>query len=355
MTAVQVSDLVVGYGGPPVVREATCSAESGSLLAIVGASGSGKTTLLRAIAGFVPVTSGTVTFGSERVTGPGVSVPPERRRVGIVTQDGSLFPHLSVERNIAFGLPRRQLADGTPTAQRVAELLDLVGLAGLGSRAPHELSGGQQQRVALARALAPRPDVVLLDEPFSALDAGLRISLGQEVRALLRSTSTTAILVTHDQDEALSLADSVALMVAGRIEQQGTPEVLYTQPATAAVAGFLGDVVLLPVLDSDATGATTALGRVPLDADDRATVDGAGEAALRLALRPEQLTLAPAGTAEAPGSRGIVEAVSYHGHDSIVDVLLDAGPRVRVRVAGSSGVAPRQAVRVGVQGAGRLL
>lgn len=355
MTSVHVTDLVVGYGGPPVVREATCSVDSGSLLAVVGASGSGKTTLLRAIAGFVPVTSGTVTFGSTLVTGPGVSVPPEHRRVGIVTQDGSLFPHLSVERNVAFGLPRRELPDGTPTAQRVEELLDLVGLSGLGARAPHELSGGQQQRVALARALAPRPDVVLLDEPFSALDAGLRISLGHEVRALLRSTSTTAILVTHDQDEALSLADSVALMVAGRIEQQGTPEVVYMQPASLAVAGFLGDVVLLPLLDVDATAATTDLGRIPLDPPRAAGAAARPGPGARLALRPEQFTLTPVAADEPAGSRGTVEAVSYHGHDSIIDVRLDAGPHVRVRVAGSSGVVPGDVVSVGVRGAGRLL
>jgi iron(III) transport system ATP-binding protein len=339
MTSVRVTDLVVGYGGPPVVREATCSVGSGSLLAVVGASGSGKTTLLRAIAGFVPVTSGTISFDSELVTGPGVSVPPERRRAGIVTQDGSLFPHLSVERNIAFGLPRRELPDGTPTVQRVAELLDLVGLTGLGARAPHELSGGQQQRVALARALAPGPDVVLLDEPFSALDAGLRTSLGHEVRDLLRSTSTTAILVTHDQSEALSLADSVAVMVQGRIVQQGAPVDVYGHPTSLDAASFLGEVVLLPVLGREGDRVITALGA--LAAGDV----GGGE---QVVLRPEQVSV----IAAAPGSdgRGSVVAVSYHGHDSLVDVRLDDGSLVRARVLGSSGMSTGDRVDVGLVG-----
>lgn len=349
MTSVEVRDLVVGYGGPPVVRLATCSVTSGDFLAIVGASGSGKTTLLRAIAGFVPVTSGTITLGGRVVEGPGVCLPPERRGVGIVTQDGSLFPHLTVARNVGFGLPRKVLADGTPTRLRVAEMLEMVGLSDMAERSPHELSGGQQQRVALARALAPRPDVVLLDEPFSALDAGLRSELAAEVRELLRATRTTAILVTHDQGEALSLADEIALIVDGRIVQQGTPEDLYQRPDDLGVATFLGEVVLLPVLDRGADHVTTVLGRLELDASVGAP-EAAGE---HLALRPEQFTVTAAD--DAADIAGQVTHVTYHGHDSMVDVRLTDGTPVRIRVLGTGGVRPGDAVSVGVRGRGRLL
>lgn len=342
MSNVRVTDLVAGYGGAPVVRGVSCRVESGRLLAVVGASGSGKTTLLRAVAGFIPVQSGTIHLGDRLVTGPGVAVPPEKRNVGVVTQDGSLFPHLTVARNISFGLPRRTMADGTPVADRVDELLEVVGLDGLGERYPHELSGGQQQRVALARALAPRPEVVVLDEPFSALDAGLRDELGHEVRELLSSAGTTSILVTHDQDEALSLADSVALLVDGRIVQQGTPRALYEDPATLGVATFLGEVNLLPVLGMDGAAALTALG--PLE------VSSADVRPARVAVRPEQVVLerSQAGT-------GRVTEVAYHGHDSMIDVALAEGLVVRARVLGAPGVGVGDQVSVAVAGRARAL
>jgi len=345
-SALAVSDLVVGYGGPPVVRQASCTAAAGTMLAVVGASGSGKTTLLRAIAGFIPVTSGTILIGDRMVDGAGVMTPPERRNVGIVTQDGSLFPHLTVARNVGFGLPRRMLPDGTPTSDRVDELLHLVGLSGLGDRSPHELSGGQQQRVALARALAPRPDVVLLDEPFSALDAGLRIELGTEVRDLLQSAGTTTVLVTHDQDEALSLADSVAVMIDGRIAQQGAPEEVYARPSSLEVADFLGEVVVLPVLSLAAGVATTVLGDISLD-----PTEVSSEVPHRVALRPEQLVVMPAphGDREA----GVVEAVVYHGHDSMIEVRLPDGAVVRARALGSTELTRGDPVRVAVTGAGQ--
>jgi len=344
MSAVEVVDLLVDYGGDPVVRQASCVASSGHLLAIVGASGSGKTTLLRAIAGFLPVQGGTIRIGERLVVGPGVSVPPERRGVGIVTQDGSLFPHLTVARNVGFGLPRRTMPDGTPVSERVAELLSIVGLDGLHDRYPHELSGGQQQRVALARALAPRPQAVLLDEPFSALDAGLRTELGQEVRELLAQSHTTAILVTHDQDEALSLADSVALIIDGRIVQQGTPKELYGRPETLAVATFLGEVNVLPVQGVGPDGrVSTALGPVSV-ADAPSQVE-------QIALRPEQLRLERAeGTAD-----GVVGHVSYFGHDSMVDVRLADGAVVRVRVLGDAGVTQGDAVRLQVTGTAQIV
>lgn len=345
MSAVQVVDLVVDYGGDPVVRQASCVASSGHLLAVVGASGSGKTTLLRAIAGFIPVQGGTIEIGDTVVTGPGVSVPPERRGVGIVTQDGSLFPHLTVARNVGFGLPRRAMADGTPVADRVAELLELVGLPGLEGRFPHELSGGQQQRVALARALAPRPAAVLLDEPFSALDAGLRTELGQEVRDLLARSRTTAILVTHDQDEALSLADSVALIIDGRIVQQGTPKELYGRPETLAVATFLGEVNVLPVLGVQPDGrVSTAVGPVAVEGDPSPVG--------QIALRPEQVRVERAqGAGDGTvGAFGVVGHVAYFGHDSMIEVQLPGGDVVRARMLGDAGVTDGDEVRLQVTG-----
>lgn len=350
MSAVRVVDLVVDYGGDPVVRDASCVASSGHMLAIVGASGSGKTTLLRAIAGFIPARAGTIEIGDTVVTGPGVSVPPERRGVGIVTQDGSLFPHLTVARNVGFGLPRRTMADGTPVADRVAELLELVGLPGLEGRFPHELSGGQQQRVALARALAPRPAAVLLDEPFSALDAGLRAELGQEVRDLLAQSRTTAILVTHDQDEALSLADSVALIIEGRIVQQGTPKELYGRPETLAVATFLGEVNVLPVLEVQSDGRmSTALGPI--------AVEGDPSRAEQIALRPEQVSVERTDGAGdgVVGVHGVVGNVAYFGHDSMVEIRLPDGAMVRARVLGDAGVTGGDAVRLHVTGTARPL
>ena len=347
MTSVDIRDLVVGYGGPPVVDGVTCSVASGSFFAVIGASGSGKTTLLRAIAGFIPTTSGSISFDGELVTGPGVAVPPERRHVGIVTQDGSLFPHLDVAQNIAFGLPTARRGSRATTQARIDELLELIGLTGWGHRAPHELSGGQQQRVALARALAPRPDVILLDEPFSALDSGLRVELGREVRSLLKETGTTTILVTHDQDEALSLADDVALMIDGRIAQQGTPLEVYSAPDSLEVGAFFGDVTVVPVTSASAQEVMTTVGPVEVDGTPPQE-----HRDLFVLLRPEQLRITSVAGAPAQGT---VRTVAYHGHDSLIDVDLDQGQRVRVRVLGSGSVAPGDEVGIRAEGTGRLL
>ena len=199
---------------------------SGSLAAVLGPSGCGKTTLLRIIAGFLRADAGTVTVGGRTLSGPGVHLPPERRRIGIVPQEGALFPHLSVARNISFGLTGLDRA----RSRRTEEMLGLVGLAGYGDRMPHELSGGQQQRIALARALAPEPQLVLLDEPFNALDSALRAGVRADVRAALRATGATAVLVTHDQQDAFT-ADLVAVVRDGRVAQCDTPQELYRHPA----------------------------------------------------------------------------------------------------------------------------
>jgi iron(III) transport system ATP-binding protein len=239
----EIRDLHHAYGSQPVVRGLSLSLPRGAIGCLLGASGCGKTTVLRCIAGFEPVAAGEIILDGEVVSCPGFRVPPERRRVGMVFQDYALFPHLSVAENVAFGLrglPARE------RARRVAELLEVVGLESLGDAYPHQLSGGQQQRVALARALAPAPVLLLLDEPFSNLDVDLRSRLSQEVRELLKQRNITAVLVTHDQNEAFAMADEVGIMHRGRIEQWDTPYNLYHKPANRFVADFVGQGVFLP-------------------------------------------------------------------------------------------------------------
>ena len=236
------------YDGRPVLDNLSFQLDTGLIGCLLGPSGCGKTTVLRCIAGFEPLTHGEVVLHGEVMSRPGLTVPAERRRIGMVFQDYALFPHLTVERNIAFGL--RGVSEAARAA-RVAELLETIGLLPVARRYPQELSGGQQQRVALARALAPRPELLLLDEPFSNLDVEMRERLSLEVRDILKQQKATAILVTHDQHEAFNIADEIGLMAHGRIEQWDTPYRLYHEPATRFVADFIGQGVLLPgtVLD----------------------------------------------------------------------------------------------------------
>ena len=265
------------FGEADVVRDLSLAVAEGEILALLGSSGCGKTTTLRLIAGLERVDGGCIEIDGELVAGAGLHLPPEKRRIGMVFQDYALFPHLSVGRNVGFGLGR-----GADAAYRIDEALDLVGLSGFADRMPQELSGGQQQRVALARALAPNPRVLLMDEPFSNLDPDLRASVRREVRDILRAAGATAVLVTHDQEEALSMADQVALMMHGAIVQRADPETLYRRPATPQVAGFIGESLLLP---GSASGhvAGTEIGRLELvDAHD-GPVD--------ILIRPEDLEL----------------------------------------------------------------
>ncbi|MCS6814145.1 MAG: ABC transporter ATP-binding protein, partial [Cyanobacteria bacterium] len=234
----------------------TLTLREGELLSLLGASGCGKTTLLRLIAGFEQPDAGTIWLGGELVASAQRLVPPEARNVGIVFQDYALFPHLTVAENIAFGLrstPGRGKLSFKPAQIRqiVEETIALINLQGMESRYPHQLSGGQQQRVALARALAPRPRLILLDEPFSNLDAQVRQQLRQDVRQILRQTNTTAILVTHDQEEALAVADRVGILHQGRLEQIGTPEDIYQRPASQFVAEFVTKANVLPAQRQD--------------------------------------------------------------------------------------------------------
>ena len=237
------ADVVLGgigksYGATVVLDHLDLTVEAGSVTALLGPSGCGKTTALRVIAGLESPDAGTVSIGGTVVTGPGTRVPTEQRRVGMVFQNGALFPHLSVARNVGYGLERSARRGGA----RIDELLDLVGLSGYGDRMPDSLSGGQAQRVALARALAPQPAVVLMDEPFSNLDAVLRVRLRREVTDVVRAAGVTVLLVTHDRDEAFAVADRVAVMRDGRIVQVGTPRELYVRPVDRWVAGFVGEI-----------------------------------------------------------------------------------------------------------------
>jgi iron(III) transport system ATP-binding protein len=253
----EVRDVSVAYGDTTVVKEVTFLLERGVIGCFLGPSGCGKTTLLRAIAGFEPVSAGEIRLHGKPVSRPGRTVPPEQRRVGMVFQDFALFPHLSVEGNLGFGLRKLSHRD---RKQRVEELLALVGMAHARRQYPHQLSGGQQQRIALARAMAPRPDILLLDEPFSSMDAELREQLAREVREVLKRDGITAILVTHDQLEAFAMADQIAVMSNGRIHQWGSGFTLYHEPADRFVADFIGQGVMLPARVTDDLRVETELG-----------------------------------------------------------------------------------------------
>jgi iron(III) transport system ATP-binding protein len=255
----ELNDIRHSYGEREVLIDLKLHVDKGMIACLLGASGCGKTTVLRCIAGFEPIAAGEIVMNGTVMSRPGYTTPPEKRRVGIVFQDFALFPHLTVARNVAFGL---RAAGETRIAQRVSELLAIVGLEQVANRYPHELSGGQQQRVALARALAPRPDLMLLDEPFSNLDVSMRERLGQEVRDILKQQNTTAILVTHEQHEAFSIADMIGLMAGGAIEQWGTPYQLYHEPASRFVADFVGQGVFLPGTVTGDDEVRIELGRV---------------------------------------------------------------------------------------------
>ena len=330
ITALEISDLHKAFGTNAVLTGVDLTVPPGSLTAILGPSGSGKTTLLRLIAGFERPDRGTISLGQTVVDAAGSTwVAPERRRIGYVPQEGSLFPHLTVFKNIGFGLPRDERDGG-----RVVQLIEMIGMEGLDGRYPHQLSGGQQQRVALARALATRPDLVLLDEPFSSLDPALRAGVRADVRALLRSAGATALLVTHDQDEALSLADRVAVIHLGRIRQADTPQALYDSPADTEVAGFVGDGNLV---HGEFAGALvrTALGDLAFTcrAGSQPTIGAAV-----VLIRPEQVKLGPIGVAGALAGRMIHH--EYHGHDSVVRVKPDHEGEPAVILARVSGQVP---------------
>jgi iron(III) transport system ATP-binding protein len=301
---IRLEGVTKRFGEVAAVDEASLCVARGEVVALLGPSGCGKTTLLRLIAGFERPDGGSVTVAGRLVAAPGEWVAPEARRVGMVFQDYALFPHLTVAANVGFGLPRRE------RGARVPELLAIVGLSGLDKRYPHELSGGQQQRVALARALAPSPELVLLDEPWSNVDPFLRETLRAEVAEIIRPLGVTVLLVTHDREEAFSLADRIALMRDGAIVQEGTAEELYFAPASRWAAEFVGAANVLSGRVV-AGRIETPLGAFPANGANQ-------EADAKVLLRPELLELQPSAAGEAQ-----VVGREFRGHDVFYRVLLD--------------------------------
>lgn len=331
--AVATSGLTKRFGEVLAVDAVDLDVSHGELVALLGPSGCGKTTTLRLLAGLERPDRGTIAVGGEAVAGPDRWVPPERRHIGLVFQDYALFPNLSVARNVGYGLER----GARRSSARIAEMLELVGLAEVAGRRPDELSGGQRQRVALARALAPEPSVVLLDEPFSNLDAALRARVRADVREILRRAGASAIIVTHDQEEALSVADRVAVMDRGRIAQVGEPPHVYADPADPFVARFVGDAVLLSGT-ADGDRVATALGTLP-------TSEPVPLGAVEVVVRPEVVRLRLDGAGE-----GVVRTTTYYGHDQVIDVELPDGTRVRSRTGPGSHFEEGDRVSVDVVG-----
>jgi iron(III) transport system ATP-binding protein len=330
MTQLQIKNLSVSFGGQEILHDVNLSVEQKELIAVLGSSGAGKSTLLRLIAGFEAPSAGEIWLSGQRVSSADTLTAPERRGIGIVPQDAALFPHLTVSGNIEFGL--RGLGKAEKQA-RVLELLKLVRMEEFADRTPDQLSGGQAQRVALARALANKPALVLLDEPFSALDAELREVLRLEVKAALKAEGATAILVTHDQEEALSLADRVAIMRSGTIIQVGTPIEIYNAPADLGIATFLGDSVLIDgeVVDGKvhtSLGKLTALNHVE---DGQKGV---------VAVRSENFYLQP----NPNGDSEVIGRV-FFGHDAVVEVQT---PSQKIRARSNGPFAPEVGMRVTV-------
>jgi iron(III) transport system ATP-binding protein len=326
--AVHCESLTKAYRDVSAVRDLSLSVRPGEILALLGPSGCGKTTTLRMIAGFERPDAGRIEIGGQVVANGHVFVPPERRQVGMVFQSYALFPHLSVADNVAYGLNRKGRRDG-----RVREVLALVGLQDVDRRTPHELSGGQQQRVALARALAPRPNVLLLDEPFSNLDPGLREQVREDVAHILRESGISAIFVTHDQDEALFMGDRVAVLNAGQLEQVGTPEEVFGAPATRFVAEFMGKTDFLPG-EVTAQGVLTEIGLL-----DQPVAFPIGTP-VEVAFRPDDVTLIPD-----PAGTACVTERHFKGALNMYCVRLSSGRVIHSFQAHTLALAPGTPVR----------
>jgi iron(III) transport system ATP-binding protein len=316
MPLLKVEEISAGYGHEPVIESLSFHVNRGEIVSLLGPSGCGKTTALRAIAGFEPITAGQILIDQRLASAPGVTVPPERRSIGMVFQDYALFPHLTIAENIAFGLKKRAAVD---RRVQVEHLLDATGLTGMGGRYPHELSGGQQQRVALARALAPRPTLLLMDEPFSNLDVELRERLSVEVRDLLKSEGISGILVTHDQHEAFAVSDKVGVMRDGRILQWDTPYKLYHEPNHRFVADFIGQGRFIPGIVRTPESFETELG---LLRGNRSCTQEIG-ATVEILIRPDDVV---------PDEHGDIEAVvkdkAFKGAEILYTLELPTGTRL---------------------------
>jgi len=325
MTSLDVSHLTVNFGDRTVIDDLSFNLKEGEIASLLGPSGCGKTTLLRAIAGLLQPREGTIRFGSQLVGVSTVVLPPHKRRTGYVPQQGALFPHLNVAKNIAFGLDKKELSTQEINAT-VSEMLSLIGMSGYENQMPTELSGGQQTRVALARALAVKPRMVLLDEPFSALDAELRNELRSEVVALLRKQGTTAILVTHDREEALVSSDKVVLMRDGKIAQYGTPEEVYESPVSPSVAVSTGDALILEAEQSD--NGSTRYAISSLESESKSAIASNGY----VVIRPEEISVSKNSSL---GVAGTLIQLDYYGHDAMLVIKLENGSEIiRARVAG---------------------
>ncbi len=321
MAGLRCAGVSKAYGGRQVLVDLDLEVEEGTLTAILGASGSGKTTLLRVLIGFIAADRGTVSIGGKTVAEAGrLHVPPDRRAVGYVAQEGALFPHLTVSENVGFGLPRSERRGGA----RIDEALELVGLdRSYAEREPQELSGGEQRRVALARALAPRPAVVLLDEPFSGLDASARAETRAAVLGAMATAGATALLVTHDQAEALSMGHEVGLLRSGRLVQTAPATALYRAPADLDVARFVGEAVVVP--------GTALPGSVESPFGTLPVRGGSHEGAVQIVIRPEQILVAPGGDGSRPTGVGArVVGQSFFGAYTVLSLELADASRTRV-------------------------
>ncbi|MFZ9442090.1 MAG: ABC transporter ATP-binding protein [Candidatus Nanopelagicaceae bacterium] len=324
MTSLQVTNLEVKIGDRVILSDLNLEVASGKFAAILGPSGCGKTTLLRAIAGLITPSAGAIRFGNKLVSVSSLVLPPHKRNVGYVPQEGGLFPHLRVAENVAFALKGK--VERTEREEIVSQMLALVGLSTFAKRFPHELSGGQQTRVALARALAIKPALVLLDEPFSALDQALRGEISGEVVALLKESKTTALMVTHDREDALVSADVIAVMRKGSVVQYGSPAEIYLNPISADVAESTGDVVTIPahkVSNSEVISPLHNAGAI------RAQVDLEG----LMLIRPEEILISR--VEDSKGVRAKITKINYYGHDALIDLIIEGvSTPVRARVAG---------------------
>ncbi len=325
--AIHCHGVTKRFNGSYALDDFELEVPAGAILALLGPSGCGKTTALRVIAGFERPDAGMVDIAGLRVVDDALNVPPEKRRVGMVFQEYALFPHMTVAANTGYGLDRTG-------GDRVREVLELVGLAEHGDRMPHELSGGEQQRVALARALAPRPAVILMDEPFSNLDAGLRDRMRRDVRVILKEAEATAVFVTHDQEEALAIADIVAVMRRGKVKQIGPPQHIYRRPASPWIARFVGESEFVDGI-AEVGQVKTPLGTFPLFGNLRGPV--------QVMIRPEWVHPVRAGDGAA-----LVVDREFYGHDQLLVLELEGGRRLAARTGSNAGVAPGDRVDIGI-------